>query len=106
MIRQTASGVTISIVVQPKSTRDGPTGIAGNEKAELRWAVHAPAADGKANKALIASVASFFDVRKSEVRIVKGEVSRHKQVEILGLSAEAVGKMLVRLFPELCSDLC
>ncbi len=90
MIHRNSGGVVISLVVQPKSSREGPTGFADTPNAELRWAVHAPPTGGKANKALIESVALFFDVRKSDVRIVRGESSRHKTIEILGLSVEAV----------------
>ena len=97
MIRQIPSGVTISLVVQPKSTREGPSGFVGIAKTELRWAVRAPATDGKANKALIKSIATFFNVRKSDVRIIKGELSRHKQIEISGVSAEGVGEKLGHL---------
>lgn len=44
--------------------------------------VNSPAADGKANKALIDVLAEFFDVKKNAVRIVRGEKSRNKTVEI------------------------
>ena len=42
-----------------------------------------PPADGRANKALIAYLADHFGVRKSAVRIAKGEKSRDKVVEIV-----------------------
>lgn len=45
--------------------------------------VTAPALDGKANKALIDLLAGHFDVKKGDVRIVKGEKSREKVVEII-----------------------
>ncbi|MBI4690468.1 MAG: DUF167 domain-containing protein [Nitrospirae bacterium] len=44
--------------------------------------VNAPAVDGKANKALIGILAEHFKVRKSNVKIVKGEKSREKIIEI------------------------
>ena len=37
---------------------------------------------GKANKALIEFLAEHFDVRKKQVRIVKGQKNRDKVVEI------------------------
>lgn len=47
--------------------------------------VSAPAVDGKANKALIALLADYFKVRKSEVEIIKGLKSRHKTISIRGI---------------------
>ncbi len=44
--------------------------------------VNAPAVEGKANKALIELLAEHFNVRKSAVRIVRGEKAREKVVEI------------------------
>lgn len=38
---------------------------------------------GKANKKMIELLAEYFDVAKSQIRIVKGETSRNKIVEIL-----------------------
>lgn len=47
--------------------------------------VNAPAVDGKANKALIALLAEYFQVRKSRIEITKGLKSRHKTINIKGI---------------------
>jgi uncharacterized protein (TIGR00251 family) len=54
-----------------------------DEDGLLKVYVTAPALDGKANKALIDLLAEHFDVKKRDVRIVKGEKSREKVVEII-----------------------
>ena len=51
--------------------------------------VNAPAVDGKANKALIEVLSEYFNVRKSSVRIVRGEKSREKVVEVNKLAQSA-----------------
>ncbi|MBI5205004.1 MAG: DUF167 domain-containing protein [Nitrospirae bacterium] len=51
--------------------------------------VNAPAVDGKANKALIEVLSEYFNVRKSSVRIVRGEKSREKVVEVNSLAQSA-----------------
>lgn len=51
--------------------------------------VNAPAVDGKANKALIKVLSEYFDVRKSSVRIIRGEKSREKVVEVNSLAQSA-----------------
>jgi len=49
----------------------------------FRVKVDAPPKEGKANKRLIEILAQYFDVAKSKVKIVKGEKSRQKIVEII-----------------------
>ncbi len=41
-----------------------------------------PAQDNKANKALIELLAGYYGLKKKQVRIVRGEKSRDKVVEI------------------------
>ena len=43
------------------------------------------AQDGKANQAVIETVADYFDVPKQNVQIVRGHTSRNKLIEIRGL---------------------
>jgi uncharacterized protein len=52
------------------------------ENGRLKVYLNAPAVDGKANKALIEFLAEHFGVKKSEVRLVRGEKSREKTVEV------------------------
>lgn len=44
--------------------------------------VTVPPEDGKANKKVIELLAEYFKVSKSQVKIVKGEISRNKIIEI------------------------
>lgn len=44
--------------------------------------VKAPAADGKANRALIQALAAHFGVPKSRVSILRGQTSKIKLLEI------------------------
>ncbi len=44
--------------------------------------VTCPPEDGKANEAVIEELAGYFDVAKSNVRLVSGATSRMKQFEI------------------------
>lgn len=53
------------------------------EKEEyIRVYVTAPAHRGRANKAIIDALAKHYRVKKRDVRILKGEKSREKLVEI------------------------
>ncbi|MBS3170989.1 DUF167 domain-containing protein [Candidatus Woesearchaeota archaeon] len=48
----------------------------------LKVYVKKPAIDNKANKEIIELLGKFFEVKKKNVKIIKGEKSRNKIVEI------------------------
>jgi len=54
------------------------------ETSGLKVYLRAPAVEGKANAALIKVLAEHFSVSASRVRIVRGERSRAKTVELIG----------------------
>ena len=49
----------------------------------MKIKVNQPPEDGKANNAVLELIAQHFGVRKSQVRIIKGEASRTKVVEVI-----------------------
>ncbi len=49
----------------------------------LKVRVTAPAVDNKANKAIIPLLADYLKTKKSKIRIIKGEKSRNKLIEVL-----------------------
>ena len=53
------------------------------EKGVIKVHVNAPAVDGKANKVLIDILSEFLKVKKNRIKIIKGEKSRLKQIEII-----------------------
>jgi len=72
----------IAVHVTPKSGRDE---VAGWRGGELSLRVTAAPEGGKANAAVAAVLAGALGVPKSSVRVVRGETSRHKQVEVDGV---------------------
>ena len=68
----------IKVKVIPKAKKD----CVSEEDGNLKLYVRAPAIDNKANKALIKMLARHSNVRKGNIRIVKGEKSREKIIEI------------------------
>lgn len=52
-------------------------------KDEISIGILSKPQKGKANKELIEKISKYFDVPKSNVRIVSGEKSRKKLVEVL-----------------------
>lgn len=56
--------------------------ICGFSGGYLKVKVSKPALDGRANEALIALMSSFFNIRKSEIKILNGEKSHIKTLEM------------------------
>lgn len=52
------------------------------EADKLKVHVNAPAIEGKANKTMIKILAEFFNVKKSDIRIIRGEKSREKVIKV------------------------
>jgi len=68
----------VEVKVIPRAKRD----CVSEENGKLKVYVKAPAIDNRANKALIEVLARYFNVKKGNIRIVKGEKSREKIIEI------------------------
>ncbi|MDO8501443.1 MAG: DUF167 domain-containing protein [Gemmatimonadaceae bacterium] len=84
----TARGcIRFAVHVQPRASR---TEIVGVHGTALKVRLHAPPVDGAANTALIELLADKLGVPKRAVRIVAGQSSRGKTVEIEGVSPASV----------------
>ena len=70
---------TLAVHVTPKSGRDEVVGWRGSE---LSVRVTAAPEGGKANTAVCIAVAKRLGVPKTSVRVIRGDVSRHKILEI------------------------
>lgn len=69
---------TIKIRVIPNAKKDEVT--EGNNILKIR--LKAKAEGGKANRALIEIISEYFGVKKAKIRIVAGEISREKIIEV------------------------
>ncbi|WP_368164426.1 DUF167 family protein YggU [Aeromonas sp. R6-2] len=71
----------LQLLIQPKASRDQIVGLHGEE---IKVAITAPPVDGQANAHLIKYLAKQFKVAKGQVRVIRGELGRHKTVSIEG----------------------
>ena len=76
----------LAVRVTPKSSRDGVTGLftVADGAVSLAVKVTAPPDKGKANKAVIETIAKAAGLPKSAVSIVSGETERHKTLLVTG----------------------
>ena len=73
--------------MQPRASKTELAGIHGDA---LKIRLSAPPVDGAANDALVEFLAETFAVPRRNVRLVSGESSRSKIVEIEGINERAV----------------
>lgn len=86
-VTEREGAVRFSVRVQPRSSRTGVEGVHGDA---LKVRVNAPPVDGAANEAVVEVLAEALGVPRRAVRIVAGDSSRTKVVEVEGVDAAAV----------------
>ena len=90
-ITEHADGVTFSVHVQPRASRNGICGIQGDA---IKIRLTSPPVEGEANRLCIEYLAKLLNVPKSSVTIIAGEKSRHKTIRVAGATAKTVRELL------------
>lgn len=78
-IKETSGGVTVSLLIQPRASKNE---IVGSQGESLKVRLTAPPVAGAANKMCTAFLAKCLGMSKSSLEIVSGRSSRHKQILI------------------------
>ena len=92
-IQEKNGGVVVEVRVQPRASKDE---IAGEMGGALKVRLRAPALEDRANQALIEYLAQLLKTPKSAVRILSGDRSRIKRVEISGITKEQIHELIYR----------
>jgi len=93
-LHDTPGGVTIDLWVQPRASRNEIVGLQGDE---LKVKLTSPPVEGAANKLCCEFFAKTIGVAKGSVRLVGGEKSRHKRLQVEGVGLADVEKILQNL---------
>jgi uncharacterized protein (TIGR00251 family) len=83
--------VVFQVRVQPRASRDE---VAGVVEGALKIRIQAPAVENRANEAVCEYLATLLKTPKSAVRILGGERSRVKRVEIRGVQPREILALL------------
>lgn len=88
-----AGTVSFAVRVQPRASKDE---IAGVIEGALKVRLQAPAVENRANEALVEYLAQLLKTPKSAVRILGGERSRIKRIEIRGVTKQQIFALLTQ----------
>ena len=88
-----AGTVIFAVRVQPRASKDE---IAGEIAGAIKIRLQAPALEGRANDALIEFLAQLLKTPKGAVRILTGERSRVKRLEIRGVTKQQIERLFVQ----------
>lgn len=90
-IQERDGAAIVSVRVQPRASKDE---VAGEMNGALKVRLQAPAVENHANSALIEFLAQLLKTPKSAVRILSGDRSRIKRIEIRGVTAQQIHALL------------
>jgi uncharacterized protein len=85
--------LVVAVRVQPSASRDE---VVGEMNGALKVRLQAPAMENRANDALCEYLAALLKTPKSAVRILSGDRSRVKRIEIRGVTKLRVLGLLTR----------
>jgi uncharacterized protein (TIGR00251 family) len=85
--------VSFSAWVQPRASKDE---IVGELGGALKVRLRTPAVEDRANEALVEFLAELLKRPKSAVRILSGERSRRKRIEISGVTRQQILDLLMQ----------
>jgi hypothetical protein len=92
-VQERDGAMIFPVRVQPRASKDE---IAGEMGGALKVRLRAPAVEDRANEALVEFLAQLLKTPKSAVRILSGDRSRTKRIEIRGVTPQQIHALLVQ----------
>jgi len=92
-IQEREGAVSFLVRVQPRASEEEIAGVMGGA---LKVRLQAPALEDRANEALVEFLAQLLKTSRTAVRILSGERSRTKRIEIRGVTRQQILGLLVQ----------
>jgi uncharacterized protein (TIGR00251 family) len=92
-IHEREGAVSFLVRVQPRASKEE---IAGEIGGAVKVRLQAPAVEDRANEALVEFLAQLLKTSRTAVRILSGERSRTKRIEIRGVTRQQIVALLVQ----------
>lgn len=96
-LKERDGALVLMVRVHPGARRTEVVGPLGDW---LKIRVSSPPVDGAANSALAEFIADLFNLRRSQVEVVKGLHSRSKVLNIMGISQDAALAVIENSYPK------
>lgn len=90
-LQQSADGVVLRVLVQPRSSRNQIVGLQGDS---LKVKLCSPPVEGAANKSCCEYLAKLFGISKGCIKLIAGDKARQKRVLLLKVDLATVEKIL------------
>lgn len=81
----------IALYCQPGAKN---TEVQGEHNGRLKIRLAAPPIEGKANEALIQWLSKTLEIKRSQIELLAGDLSRLKRVKIAGITAEQLLQLI------------
>jgi len=91
VFQENADGVMVSVFVLPRSSQ---CALAGIHDGAMKVKLTKPPVDGAANAECCRFMAKVLGIPKSRIAVARGAASRHKALQISGLTAAEAGERL------------
>lgn len=91
-----ADGVLLPVRAQPGARRNG---LRGEHDGALKVSVTQVAEKGKANDAIMETLANTLALRRSQIELVSGELSKEKRFLIRHMNAEELNRRIAKALP-------
>jgi hypothetical protein len=89
-----AEGVIVPVKAEPGSRHQG---IRGEQSGALKVAVRQPAEKGKANQALVETLAAELGVKKQQIELISGATNGRKRFLIRGVDLDTLRRRIESL---------
>jgi len=90
-IRETEDGIIIPAKIRPNSSKEK---VIGEYAEKLKIAVTSPPEKGKANKAIVKTLAKWLNIKTSDIQIISGEKSKDKEIFVRNITEKDVYKLV------------
>jgi uncharacterized protein (TIGR00251 family) len=89
-----SEGVNCCLLTVPVQPGARGAGVVGEHGDALKIRIDSPPVDGRANQALIAFLADRLGLARSNLKLISGESSRRKRIQVSGLGAVTIVRSL------------
>lgn len=96
-LSESAGGCVLTLHIQPGAKG---AGVVGEHGDALKVRIDSPPVDGRANQALISFLAERLSVAKGALKLISGESSRRKRIQVSGVGTAAALRSLLAQVPD------